>query len=176
MSYQTVIRDANNNLLSNRDVTVRISILKGTVIGSVVYQEFHLVKTNQNGLAYFVIGQGNPLVGRIDSVKWSQDNFFIKSDTDPNGGNDFKISVTSPILSVPFAQHSVTASKLLGDLPEKDPLFNASVAKGITSADTAYWEQKLDPKDTLSLSNRINAKLTASDTVKYLKFTDTKAP
>ena len=44
---------------------------------------------------------------------------------------------------------------------ESDPVFNTSLAKGITAQDTAYWNRKLNPSDTLSLSARINAKLSA---------------
>jgi uncharacterized protein (TIGR02145 family) len=53
----------------------------------------------------------------------------------------------------------------LSSFTESDPLFNGSVAKGITASDTLYWNRKLGAGDTLSLSNRINGKLTATDTV-----------
>ena len=40
-------------------------------------------------------------------------------------------------------------------------MFNASLAKGITAQDTAGWNRKLSPADTLSLSSRIDAKLSS---------------
>ena len=39
MSYQAVIRDANNNLVSNQSVGMQISILQGSANGSSVYTE-----------------------------------------------------------------------------------------------------------------------------------------
>ncbi|MFZ4428460.1 MAG: hypothetical protein ACOYOO_14980, partial [Saprospiraceae bacterium] len=174
LSYQSVIRDANNNLLVNKDVTVRISIVKDSAASTVpVFREVHLVTTNQNGLVYLTIGKGDFTSGRLDTIQWSKGLYFIVSEVDPDGGNNFKISVATQILSVPFALNAASADKLTQEYPEKDPVFNVSVAKGITSADTAYWEQKLDPEDTLSLSNRINTKLNAADTVKYVKYADT---
>ena len=39
MSYQAVIRDASNKLVTNQSVGVRISILQGSVTGTAVYTE-----------------------------------------------------------------------------------------------------------------------------------------
>jgi hypothetical protein len=47
----------------------------------------------------------------------------------------------------------------LSGYTESDPVFNTSLAKGITAQDTAVWNRKLNPGDTLSLSSRIDAKL-----------------
>ena len=56
----------------------------------------------------------------------------------------------------------------LSGYTESDPVFNTSLAKGITARDTAEWNRKLNPADTISLSSRIDAKLsgyTESDPV-----------
>ena len=50
MSYQSVIRDANNNLVSNQSVGMQISILQGSAGGSSVYTETQTASTNDNGL------------------------------------------------------------------------------------------------------------------------------
>jgi uncharacterized protein (TIGR02145 family) len=63
---------------------------------------------------------------------------------DPAGGSDYTIIGISQLLSVPYAQHAKTADKITNMVPETDPLFAASVAKEINSADTARWNIKLD--------------------------------
>ena len=50
MSYQAVIRNVSNNLVVNKTVGVKISILKGGVNGTPVYVESHAVRTNANGM------------------------------------------------------------------------------------------------------------------------------
>ena len=39
MTYQAIIRDANSNLIQNKTVGIRISILQGTSTGPAVYVE-----------------------------------------------------------------------------------------------------------------------------------------
>jgi uncharacterized protein (TIGR02145 family) len=148
ISYQTVIRNGNNELVSNTTIGVRISILGGPEANVLVYQEEHAVKTNINGLAYLTIGNGKILNGLITSIDWSKGPYFIKSETDPTGGKNYTIVVLSQMLSVPYAIYSSTAEKLTGTLPETDPLFNGSIAKGITATDTSYWNRKLNSTDT----------------------------
>ena len=172
ISYQTVIRNGNNEFVSNTTIGVRISILGGPEANVLVYQEEHTVKTNINGLAYLTIGNGKILNGLITSIDWSKGPYFIKSETDPTGGKNYSIVVLSQMLSVPYAIYSSTAEKLTGPLPEKDPLFNGSIAKGITAIDTSYWNKKLNSSDTSRmLSNyltSINNKMDAKDTTKML--------
>ena len=51
MSYQAVIRDANNYLITNQSVGIRISILQGTSSGTVVYISFYAQAIRQEGQA-----------------------------------------------------------------------------------------------------------------------------
>jgi formylglycine-generating enzyme required for sulfatase activity len=62
-SYQSVIRNAGNQLVANQNVGIKISILQGNATGSAVYAETHSPLTNANGLASLEIGGGgsNPL-------------------------------------------------------------------------------------------------------------------
>ena len=180
-SYQTVIRNNNNELVANTTVGVRISILSGEAADKLWYQEEHNIRTNMNGLAYITIGRGKIISGTTTSIDWSNGVFFIKSEVDPNGGKNYSLVVISQILSVPFAIHAKTAEKVSTPIIESDPLFNSSVAKGITHLDTANWNRKsifldtnnltfdfLRNKDTASLSTRIDNKLNITDTVVML--------
>lgn len=103
MSYQAVIRDAANNLVSSSMVGMQISILQGSIAGSAVYLETHSTTSNQNGLVTIEIGTGVAISGDFSTIDWSSGPYFIKTETDPNGGTNYTITGTSELLSVPYA-------------------------------------------------------------------------
>jgi len=131
MSYQAVIRDASNQLIVNHSIGMQISILQGSVTGTVVYTETQTPTTNGNGLVSIEIGGGTG----FSSIDWSTGNFFIKTETDPTGGTNYTITGTSQLLSVPFALHAKTAETITGTITENDPTFKASEAAKITVLD-----------------------------------------
>jgi uncharacterized protein (TIGR02145 family) len=102
-SYQSVIRNSGNQVLANQIVGIKISILEGSANGTVVYAETHNPTTTANGLANLEIGGGNVLSGNFANINWSNGPYFIKTETDVNGGNNYTISATQQLLSVPYA-------------------------------------------------------------------------
>ena len=108
-SYQAVVRNASNSLVTNAQVGVRVSILQGTATGDAVYSESHVVSSNANGLITINIGGGSVLHGSFESIDWSDGPYFLKTDIDPNGGNDYTITSTQQLLSVPYALHAKEA-------------------------------------------------------------------
>ena len=50
MSYQAVVRGSDNALVTEQNVSVRLSILQGSASGAAVYVETHNAVTNVNGL------------------------------------------------------------------------------------------------------------------------------
>ncbi|HNS12886.1 MAG TPA: hypothetical protein PKM97_09765 [Bacteroidia bacterium] len=109
MSYQAVVRDASNVLVSNSPVGMRISILQGSVNGIPVYVETMTANTNANGLLSTRIGEGLISVGSLDSIDWTSGPYFLKTETDPTGGVNYTISGTSEMLSVPYALYAKTS-------------------------------------------------------------------
>ena len=112
MSYQAVIWDASGNLVSEKTVSIKISILQGSVSGTSVYSETHKVQTNINGLVSLMIGGGTNATGKIADINWGGGSFFLKTETDPTGGNSYTITGITQLVSVPYALHSNTSNNL----------------------------------------------------------------
>lgn len=108
MSYQAVIRDVTNNLVTNQAVGMRVSILQGSGTGTEVFKEIYNPnpQTNANGLITIEIGGGIPLVGTFATIDWASGPYFIKTETDPTGGTNYTIAGTSQLMSVPYALFS----------------------------------------------------------------------
>ena len=108
MSYQAVIRDATNTLLTNQSVGMQISILQTTINGTSVYTETQTVTTNINGLVSIEIGSGVSS-DSFSAIDWSAGPYFIKTETDPDGGDVYTITGTSQLMSVPYAMYAKTS-------------------------------------------------------------------
>jgi len=111
ISFQAVVRNSSNTLLSNTAVGMRISIVQGTVSGTVVYREIFSPNpsTNINGLVTVEVGAGIPQVGAFSEINWDNGPYFIKTETDPVGGTNYTISGTTQLLSVPYALYAAQA-------------------------------------------------------------------
>ena len=83
MSYQAVIRDAANKLVTSHAVGMQLSILKD---GLPVYVETITSSTNANGLLTLEIGAGTVVSGNFKSIDWANGTYSIKTETDPTGG------------------------------------------------------------------------------------------
>ena len=105
-SYQAVLRDAGGNLAANQNVSVRISIIQENEYGASVYVETHSVTTNANGLVTIEVGAGNPILGTFADIDWSYGSYFLKSEVDPTGGNNYSITGVEQLLSVPYALYA----------------------------------------------------------------------
>ena len=103
MSYQAVIRNSSNVLVTSAAVGIKISVLQGTSTGTAVYVETHTTSTNANGLVTLQIGGGTIQLGTFASINWANGPYFIKTETDSLGGTNYNISGTTELLSVPYA-------------------------------------------------------------------------
>ena len=110
MSYQAVIRNDKNALLTNQTLGMRISILKSSSSGAAVYIETQTSTSNANGLVSIAIGTGTALSGPFSSIDWANGPYFIKTETDPAGGVNYSITATNELMSVPYALHSVNGT------------------------------------------------------------------
>lgn len=112
MSYQAVIRNSSNALITNTTIGIQISILKGSASGTVVYVETQTPTTNDNGLFSIEIGVGAVVSGDFSTINWADGTYFVKTETDPDGeigGILYTITDTNQLLSVPYALFAANA-------------------------------------------------------------------
>ena len=110
-SFQAVVRNSSNQLIANQNIGLRISILS-VVMGSenAEFIETHTATTNQNGLFSIQIGNGTNFSGALSTaMNSSAQSKKIKCEIDPNGGNNYTIVSSEPLLSVPYALKSNSA-------------------------------------------------------------------
>lgn len=105
-TYQTVVRDNNNQLVANRTVGMRISILRDSLSGQSAYTETHTPKTNTQGIVQLNIGGGTVVSGTFASVPWSSGKLYVKTEIDLQGGTNHTTSGTTQLLSVPYSLYA----------------------------------------------------------------------
>ncbi len=103
INYQGVARNIDGKPLVSKDITIRISILKGAENGEVEYSEIHSLKTNAFGLFTLVIGDGAALKGDFRFVSWALGNKWLRVDMDADGGSSFQVVGSQEFMSVPYA-------------------------------------------------------------------------
>ena len=123
-NYQAVVRNSAGQLMANRMVSVRISILQGSPSGTAVYHQTDNVTTNANGLFSLVVGENS---ADFDNINWSHGPYYIVSEIDPNGGTNYTLSTSQKILAVPYALHATEADRVSENFSydEQDPRFRA---------------------------------------------------
>ena len=110
MSYQAVIRNSSNALITSTPVGMQISILQGSSTGTAVYVETQTPSTNANGLVSLEIGTGTVITGTFSAINWATGPYFIKTETDPTGGTAYTIAGTNELMSVPYALFSANGT------------------------------------------------------------------
>jgi len=228
INFQSILRNSGGEIVSNKAVSLRISILSGSITGNTVYSETHTKTTDASGLISLQIGNGTVFSGVFSAILWGNAAHFINLEADFNGGSNYVLLGTQELMSVPYALYASktdtsslnltnrfsgklnvadTASMLtnyrnglnnklntsdtffmlsnywtglnnklnISDTStmlnpylrkadvianiETDPVFNSSMAKGITGIDTAYWNRKINPSDTIRYVTSISEKI-----------------
>ena len=147
MSYQAVIRDAAGKLVVNSNIGIRITILQGAEAGTAVYEEVQFPATNANGLVTLQIGTGES-DNQFSEISWQHGPYFLKSEIDPAGGQNYTISGTTQLLSVPYALYATTAENVI---TEKQTI--ADVLRNMNSA-RSQIKDVVKPTDPLDAVNK----------------------
>jgi len=115
MAYQSVVRNANNQIIANQSIGVKISIVEGSLNGTTVYAETHTTTTNTNGLFTLEAGGGTPTTGTFSAINWGNGSHYIKSEIDITGGTNYIFSGTVQLLSVPYALYAEKSGSTIGN-------------------------------------------------------------
>lgn len=186
--FQGIARLTNGNIMANKQITLRISILQDTNESSIVYQEIKSITTNVLGLFYTNIGveeEGKIItIGSFNLIPWQVGDKYILVELDPNNSLHFLQAGFEKINYVPYALYAEQSKSITTILPlelggtgvtnTNDLLTKLHLEKVSNTPDSlkpisiamnAILGDKLKKADTSSLSNRINQKLNISDTL-----------
>jgi hypothetical protein len=105
-NYQAIARNSSGTILTNQNVSFRVSILQSSITGNSIYTETHSLITNQTGIVNFAIGNGVVGSGSFDLINWASGPYFIKVELDATGGSNYILMSTAQLLSVPYSLYS----------------------------------------------------------------------
>jgi hypothetical protein len=109
INYKALIKDANNAVVANRQVTVQFTILSGATN---VYQETQIPTTDANGIIIINIGEGIPDSGVFATIDWGSDDHFLNTQMDTGLG--LTDMGTTGFKTVPYALHSKKTESVSG--------------------------------------------------------------
>jgi len=106
INYQGIARDNSGSVLANKTVSLRFSVLSGSVNGTTVYAETHVTTTDGFGLFLLMIGQGTIVAGTWNNINWGSNAYCLKVEIDPAGGTNFQLLGTNQFAAVPYALYA----------------------------------------------------------------------
>jgi len=184
IAFQAAARTSYGVIMPNKKIQIRISILKDTLSEEILYQELKSVTTSPLGLFTILIGATESAkiitIGAFEKIDWTAGTYFMRVEIDPENHLQFirigqqQIQYAAyafsadhvlaenveGILSIPqggTGVNNLTAFKLALQMDKVNNIPDS--LKILSKASIQALALKLDKKDTLSLSNRINQKL-----------------
>ena len=179
INFQSILRNSLGEVVSNGSVSLRISILRGTITGTSVYSETHAKTTDAGGLMSLQIGSGTVLSGVFANINWGGASHFIKLEADFSGGSNYVVLGTQELMSVPYALYaSKTDTSALNLTSRLATKLNATDTVSLSNRINANANTNSGSSDTslLNLTSRFSTKLNVTDTTILSNRIDTKAP
>ena len=105
--YQAVVRNSAGEIIGNKLISIKISILQNSALGTAVYSEVFNYTTNEYGVVAVNVGTGDPVLGVFNLINWGASSYYLQIEIDINGGSDYKFLGASQILSVPYALYAL---------------------------------------------------------------------
>ncbi len=160
-TYQAVVRNSKGQLVSNTPVGVKISILQGSSSGVTVYSDTYTPQTNANGLFSIIIGSG---MNSINTIDWAQGPYYLKSEVDPDGGNNYTLNTVQQLLSVPYALYAQTAGQIknLPNPTDSTDAVNLCTVVSLLNSMTHYYDSIINNLGNTIDSLRQNIDTTSS--------------
>ena len=188
IAFQAVARTSYGVIMPNKQIQIRISILKDTLAEEILYQELKSITTSPLGLFTILIGAAEfakiVTIGTFEKINWTASTYFMRVEIDPDNHLQFIRIVQQQIqyAAYAFSADRVLAENIEGVLSitqggtgvtnlsafklalQMDKVNNTPDSlKILSKASIQALAFKLDKKDTVSLSNRINQKLNKGD-------------
>lgn len=146
INYQAVVRNSTGVPIVNQNVSLRFSILEGSVGGATLYSETQSTTTNAFGLANVQIGNGTPVSGTFSAVTWNSASKFLKIEADITGGTSYVNLATVEMISVPYALNAQSSNDNRWTLSGTDISSNNTGSVGVGNTPNA--NAKLDVSAT----------------------------
>jgi uncharacterized protein (TIGR02145 family) len=187
INFQSIVRNTNGVIVSNKSVNFKITILSGSTTGTPVYSETHLKTTDAIGLVSLQIGSGTVSSGIFSSLNWGNASHFIKLEADFTGGNTYVTLGTQELMSVPYAMYAAktdtTSLNLTNRFAEKAPVNNPSFTGTVGGIDksmvglgdvnnTSDASKPVSTATQAALDAKVNILDTSSMLSKYLRKAD----
>ena len=139
INFQSIVRNTSGVIVSNKTLSIKISLLSDSITGTQVYSETHSSTTDAIGLVSLQIGSGTALSGAFATINWGNAAHFIKLEADFNGGNNYVLLGTQELMSVPYAMYAAktdTATlNLTNRFAEKAPINNPEFKGTVSGID-----------------------------------------
>jgi hypothetical protein len=143
INFQSILRNTNGEVVANKAVSLRISILSGSITGNTVYSETHTKTTDASGLISLQIGNGTVISGAFSAILWGNAAYFIKLEADFNGGSNYVLLGTQELMSVPYALYASKTDTSVLNLANR---FSSKVNISDTTAMMNNYRNELNNK------------------------------
>ncbi len=112
--FQGAARDASGAILSNRLISLRLSVLDSSSTGPLIYSETHSTSTSALGLFTVNVGKGNAGIGVFDLINWGVNEKYLSVELDTNNGTSYILIGITQMLSVPYSLYSKSSGTKIG--------------------------------------------------------------
>ena len=96
-AYQGIAVNADGQRLSNQSITLRFSVMYGSITGTLVYVETQATSTDGSGHYTVQIGQGTPSYVYPGTLAPIANPFYLKVEMDAAAGNNYVVVSKGPI-------------------------------------------------------------------------------
>jgi hypothetical protein len=154
MSYQAVVRDAAGKVLANSPVSIKIALVSENKSIEAYYTEVHQTNTDFLGQINLVIGDGQDKKGTITEVPWGKEQIWLDVALQGEQNSAFKVNSRTQLLSVPYALHAATTSKLTEDqASEKNQSIYWHTGGNTATSPATHFLGSRDNKDVVVKTN-----------------------
>jgi uncharacterized coiled-coil protein SlyX len=109
ISYQAVVRNSENRLVHNEELTVTVTVTN-VPGGPVVYSETHNVTSNANGLISLLVGNGTDHTGNWNDIQWKTARLSTR--IEKAGNHELVAEQDMPLTAVPYALYADSAANV----------------------------------------------------------------